>query len=76
MTAPLPKYGIYEFATGEQQETEQQKDEPPDGGTLPVIRLPMRLGFGSVHGVDRFTLSRIKWTIFAVRASEAVAASG
>ena len=75
MTAQLPEYGIYEFATAEQQETEQQQDEPSHGGTLPVIRFPMCLGFGSVHRVDRFTLSRIKHTIFAVRASEAAAAS-
>jgi hypothetical protein len=75
MTTPLPKYGIYEFATGEQQETEQQQDEPPDGGTLPVTHLPMRFGLGGIHRVDRFTPGRIKWTIFAVRASEAVAAS-
>jgi hypothetical protein len=75
MTAPLAKYGIYEFAIGERQESEQQQDEPSHGAILPVIRLPMRLGFGSVHGVNRFTLSRIKWTILATRASEAVAAA-
>jgi hypothetical protein len=59
MTAPLPKHGIYEFATGEQQETGQQQDEPSHGGVLPVTRLPMRFGLGGMHSADRFQPVRI-----------------
>jgi hypothetical protein len=35
----------------------------------------MRFGLGGIHRVDRFAPGRIKWTIFAARDSEAVAAS-